>query len=125
LIDKVRLHAKEQLPQAYVANVLVAELTLDGRFLSFTELDTKALHHVILSRHTDAEVLAWIQAHARPTTTSEQQAWAEQIDRYRPDAALVEHRKNLYPEFPARVDIGSLSVLDMIDMDEGRLPIKD
>lgn len=68
LIDKVRLLAQGQLPQAYAANVLGTEFTLDGRFLAFTGLDAEALRRVILSNHTDDEVLAWVQEHARPTT---------------------------------------------------------
>jgi Domain of unknown function (DUF5069) len=125
LIDKVRLLAKGQLPQAYATNVLKDGLTLDGRFLSFTGLNAEALRQVILSSRTDEDVLAWVQKHARPTTAAEKQVWAEQIDRYRPDAALVEYRTRVYPELVAHVDVGSLSVLDLIDMDEGRLPIKD
>lgn len=68
LIDKVRLLAQGQLPQAYAANVLGTEFTLDGRFLAFTGLDAEALRRMILSNHTDDEVLAWVQEHARPTT---------------------------------------------------------
>jgi hypothetical protein len=37
----------------------------------------------------------------------------------------VEYRTRVYPELAARVDVSSLSALDMIDMDEGRLAIKD
>lgn len=125
LIDKVRLLAQGQLPRAYAANVLNAGLKLDGRFLSFAELNAEALRQAILSSHTDDEVLAWVQEHAKPTTAVEKYTWAEQIDHYRPDAALVEYRKRIYPELAAQVDVGSLSVLDLIDMDEGRLPIKD
>jgi hypothetical protein len=125
LIDKVRLLAQGKLPEAYIANVLGTGFTLDGRFLTFTELNATALRQVILSSRNDEEVLTWVREHARPTTALEKQAWAEQIDRYRPDAALVEYRKRVYPELAARVDVGSLSVLDLIDMDEGRLPIKD
>ena len=124
LIDKVRLLAQGQLPQAYAANVLKAELTLDGRFLTFTGLNAEVLRQAILSSRTDDEVLAWVQEHARPTTAEEKHTWAEQIDRYRPDAALVEYRKRVYPEVAAQVEVGSLSVLDLIDMDEGRRPIK-
>jgi Domain of unknown function (DUF5069) len=51
---------------------------------------------VILSSLTDDEVLAWVQEHAKPTTALEKHTWAEQIDRYRPDAALVEYRKRIY-----------------------------
>ena len=124
LIDKVRLLAQEQLPQAYAGNVLGTEFTLDGRFLTFTGLNAEALRQAILSSHTDDEVLAWVQEHARPTTAVEKHMWAEQIDRYRPDTALVEYRTRVYPELAAQVDVGSLSVLDLIDMDDRRLPIK-
>ena len=125
LIDKVRLLAQGQLPQAYATNVLGTGFTLDGRFLTFTGLNAEALRQVILSSLTDDEVLAWVQEHARPTTVAEKHTWAEQIDRYRPDAVLVEYRKRIYPGLATQVDVGSLSVLDLIDMDEGRLPIKD
>ncbi len=124
MIDKVRLLAQGQLPQAYVANVLKAGFTLDGRFLTFTGLNAEALRQAILSSRTDDEVLAWVQEHARPTTVAEKNTWADQIDRYRPDAALVEYRKRVYPELAAQIDVGSFSVLDLINMDEGRLPIK-
>ncbi len=124
LIDKVRLLAKGQLPQVYAANVLGAEFTLDGRFLAFTGLKAEALRQVIVSSRTDEEVLAWIRDHAKPATPIEKRAWAEQIDRYRPDAALAEYRRCIYQELAKRVDVGSLSVLDLIDMDEGRLPLR-
>ena len=65
LIDKVRLLAQGQLPQAYAANVLNAGLTLGGRFLFFTELNVEALRRVILSNRTDDEVLAWVQDPAK------------------------------------------------------------
>jgi Domain of unknown function (DUF5069) len=123
LIDKVRLHARGELPPPYVANLLGTGITLDGRFLAFTGLNAEALREAILSSRDDDEVLAWVQQHARPTTTLEQQAWAKEIDDYRPDGALLEYRQAMYPGLAARVDVGSLSVLDLIDMDEGRLPV--
>ena len=124
MIDKVLLLAQGQLPRAYAANVLGTGFTLDGRFLTFTGLNAEALRQVILSSRTDDEVLAWVQEHARPTTAAEKNTWAEQINGYRPDAALVEYRERVYPELAAQVDVGSLSVLDLIDMDERRLPNK-
>ena len=124
MIDKVLLLAQGQLPQAYAANVLGTGFTLDGRFLTFTGLNAEALRQVILSSRTDDEVLAWVQEHARPTTAAEKNTWAEQINGYRPDAALVGYRERVYPELAAQVDVGSLSVLDLIDMDERRLPNK-
>lgn len=122
LIDKVRLLATGQLPQAYAANVLGAEFTLDGRFLAFTGLNAEALRQAILSCRTDDEVLAWVQAHAKLANAAEKQAWADEIESYRPDAALIDYRRRMYPELAVKVDVSSLSVLDLIDMDEGRSP---
>jgi hypothetical protein len=121
LIDKVRLSAQGRLPQSYTANLLGVSYTLDGRFLAFTGLNAEALRQAIVESRTDDEVLAWVHQHANPATASEKQAWAEQIDRYRPNATLVEYRRKTYPDLAARVDVATLSVLDLIDMDEGRL----
>ena len=123
LIDKVRLHASGQLPHDYTANLLGDEYTLDGRFLAFTGLKAEALRHVIVSSRTDEEVLAWVEVHARPATRQKQRVWAQQIDRYRPDAALVDYRRRMYTDLAARIDVSSLSVLDLIDLDEGRMSL--
>jgi hypothetical protein len=125
LIDKVRLLAKGRLPSAYISNVLKDGITLDGRFMAFTGLNAEELRQAILSSQNDEEVLVWVQAHARPTTAQDKQAWAEQIDRYRPDEALIEYRKQMYSELASTIDVGAVSVLDLIDMDEGRLPLKN
>jgi hypothetical protein len=121
LIDKVRLSAQGRLPEAYAAHLLGGPSTLDGRFLAFTGLKAEELRQAIVSSRTDDDVLAWVQAHAKPATASDKHAWAEQIERYRPDAALVAYRRRTYPDLAARVDVATLSVLDLIDMDEGRL----
>jgi uncharacterized protein (DUF2336 family) len=89
---------------------------LDGWFLAFTELNAEALCQVILSSRTDDDVLVWVQNHARPTTDLEKQAWATEIDRYRPDTELVEYRKRLDPEVAEQVDVESLGVLDLVDI---------
>lgn len=88
LMDKVRLLARGQLPPSYAQNVFGDKTTLDGRLLLFTDLEPAALRGVILSTHSDEEVLAWIQDHARPASVSEKQTWAEQIQRDRPDPAV-------------------------------------
>lgn len=77
-----------------------------------------------MSSRSDQEVLAWVQGHAKPATASEKQAWAEQIELYRPDAALADYRRRMYPDLASKIDIDSISVLDLIDLDEGRLPVQ-
>ncbi len=123
LIDKIRLHAEGKLPREYVKNLLRPGATLDHRFLSFTGLDGEALRRAVLSSDTDEAVLAWVEQHARPHTDEEKRQWAEEIDQYRPDSALVKYRKEIYRELALKVDVANISVLDLIDMDEGRIPL--
>lgn len=124
LIDKVRLHARGQLQPEYRDNLLSQDPTkLDGRFLAFTGLDGEQLRRVILSETSDEAVLAWVERHARTHTPAEKDAWAEEIRAYRPDAARVAYRRQVYPDLAAKVDVESLDVFDLIDMDEGRLPM--
>ncbi|TAK08723.1 MAG: DUF5069 domain-containing protein [Candidatus Manganitrophaceae bacterium] len=123
LIDKIRLHAKGALPPEYVGNLLrPAGLTLDGRFLSFTGLDAEQFREAVLSEENDDAVLAWVERHAIPHTASEKEAWARAIAAARPTPETAEYRKKIYPELVAKVDLASINVLDMIDLDEGRIP---
>ncbi|MBI3812329.1 MAG: DUF5069 domain-containing protein [Nitrospirae bacterium] len=124
LIDKVRLHAKEKLPQEYVGNLLKPGLTLDGRFLTFTGLDAEELRRAILEPKTNEEVLAWVECHAKPHTKIEKQQWIAEIEVYRPDAERAQWRREAYKEVAAKVDPATLNVFDLIDMDEGRVSLK-
>jgi hypothetical protein len=122
LIDKVRLHARGTLPEEYVGQLLMPAPALDGRFLAFTGLDAERLRNAILSARTDDEVLAWVERHARPHSDAEKRAWAQDIVAYRPSPDRVHLRRERYPAVAAKVDVGAISVFDLIDLDEGRLP---
>ncbi|MHB8483469.1 MAG: DUF5069 domain-containing protein [Nitrospiria bacterium] len=125
LIDKVRLHARGELPPEYIGNLLQPGNTLaDQRLLLFTGLNGEQLRKAILSSKTDDEVLKWVEKNAIFHTDEEKQEWEEQIHAYRPNAEGIEKRKKVYSDLASKVDIGSLSVFDMIDMDEGRQPIR-
>lgn len=121
LIDKVRLHARGRLPPDYWPQLLGGEGTFDGRFVTFTGLDREALRTAILSSPHDAEVLAWVQQHAVPHTDAEILAWISAIDAYRPDPERARRRAQLYPEVDIRFDVATLSLFDLIDLDEGRI----
>jgi len=123
LIDKIRLHARGELPPEYHGNLLKPGRTLDAWFLTFTGLDGEQLQQAILSAGSNEEVLAWVEQHAVPHTADEKKEWADRIAAYRPDAEGAKSRKQNYPELSARLDIASLCVFDMIDMDEGRMPV--
>lgn len=123
LIDKVRLHAKGALPPEYVGHLLKPpEFTLDGRFLSFTGLDAEKLREAVLTAENDEAILAWVERYAIRHTAAEKEAWAKAIAAARPMPETVAYRKKMYPELAAQVDLGAINVLDMIDMDEGRIP---
>jgi hypothetical protein len=121
LIDKVRLHACGELPAEYFPQLLGPELTLDGRFLAFTGLHREALRAAILAAPDDAAVLTWVEHYATPHPNDEKRAWAAAIDAYRPDLERVARRAKAYPTVAARVDVGAISVFDLIDLDEGRI----
>lgn len=123
LIDKVRLHARGELPPEYIGNLLKPGRTLDSWFLTFTGLDAKQLRAAIVAATFDEVVLFWVEQYAIPHTDDEKKEWAERIAARRPDAEGVEIRKRNYPDLASRVDLASLNALDMIDMDEGRIPV--
>lgn len=124
LIDKIRLHANGELPAEYIGNLLGKGTTLDHRLIQFAGLEGEKLREAILASKSDNEVLAWVEKNGIPHTAEEKEAWIREISAYRPAPGMVEFRKKYYPELAAKVDIGTLNVFDMIDMDEGRIPVK-
>jgi hypothetical protein len=124
LIDKVRLHAQGKLPSEYITNLLEPGLTLDGRFLTFTGLDAEELRRGILNSKTDEEILAWIERHAKPHTDDDKRRWIAEIEAYRPNAERAKWRREVYKDIAAKIDPAELNLFDLIDMDEGRIPIK-
>ncbi len=121
MIDKIRLHARGKLPPEYIGNLLKPGLTLDGRLLAFTGLDAEELRRAILEAKTDEEVLVWVERHAKPQTKSEKQQWIAEIEVYRPSAEWAQWRREAYKEVAVKVDPATLSVFDLIDMDEGHV----
>ncbi|HSN03385.1 MAG TPA: DUF5069 domain-containing protein [Nitrospira sp.] len=123
LIDKVRAYAQGALPEVYHRNLLRPGVTLDGRFLAFTGLDGEALRQVVLSSAVDEPVMQWIARHARPHSEEEKQRWASEVDGYRASGRVLLYLQATAPELAAQLDFSRFSLLDLIDMDEGRLPI--
>jgi hypothetical protein len=124
LIDKVRLHAQGKLPREYIGNLLKPGLTLDGRLLTFTGIDAEELRRAILAAKTDEKVLAWVEKHARPHADGEKRRWIAEIEAYRPNAEWAKWRREVYKEIAAKIDPATLNLFDLIDMDEGHIPIK-
>ena len=123
LIDKVRLHASGHLPAEYVRNLLKPGLTLDGRFLKFTGVASNALQCAILSSQTDEAVLAWVDQHATSRSDAEKRAWSEKAAAFRPDPRVAKFLAESLAGLAAMLDVTAYPLFDLIDMDEGRLPI--
>jgi len=124
LIDKIRLHAQGKLPPKYIGNLLKPGTTLDGRFLTFTGLDAEGLRRAILASKTDKEILAWVERHAKSHPEPEKRQWVAEIETYRPNAEWAKWRREVYKDLATRVNPATLNLFDLIDMDEGRIPIK-
>jgi hypothetical protein len=124
LIDKVRLRAQGKLPPEYIGNLLKPGLTLDGRLLTFTGLDPEELRRSILAAKTDEEILTWVERHAKPHTDDDKRRWIAEIEAYRPNPEIAQWRREVYKDLATRVDPATLNLFDLIDMDEGCIPIK-
>ena len=125
LIDKIRLHAERKLPQEYIGNLLKPGLTFDGLLLSFLGIDAEAMKQAILSSKTDEEVLDWVEKHGKSRSPEEKKRWIKELEAIRPDPSFVERRKQTYPVLAGKIDLANVHSFDMVDMDEGRLPIPD
>ena len=123
LIDKVRAHARGMLPDAYHRNLLRPGLTLDGRLLTFTGIDGEALREIIITSTSDEPVLCWIAEHGHSHSDEEKQRWAKEVEAYRASGRVLMYLQATHPELAARVDFTRFSLLDLLDMDEGRLAI--
>ena len=83
------------------------------------------MRKTVLSSETDEAILAWIEKNARHHTDGEKHEWAKGVDSYRADAELTEYRKKIYPKLATQIDVGNISILDLIDLDEGRTSISE
>lgn len=91
----------------------------DRRFLDFTGLDPEALRVEIAAGRTDAEILAWVLAHARPARTADEiagwSAWMEQLTPDNDDSRAF-FAEVLHKNAPHRNDIRTW--FDWLELDD-------
>ena len=102
MLDKIRLHAADNLPQDYHANLGSG---FDGRILSFLWVEYPAVVERVKQGGNDEEILAWAFAQGRKPSTEEIEIWNE----------FMRKRES---GLGTRDDIQTL--FDYIDADEGR-----
>jgi gluconokinase len=123
MLDKIRLHAKGQLPAEYVANLGDTQPNLfDTRCCRFLGVSHADITTRTLQGGSDAEVLAWTHAHGTPRTDEECEIWnGFLIKRGWRDASTARLRQRI-----AEYSLQSKPIqtfFDFIDFDEGRDPV--
>jgi hypothetical protein len=123
MLDKIRLHAAEQLPEVYQANLGDGQfLTLDGRCCRFLGLRYADLREHTLAGGTDEDVLAWAHARGTPRTDEE----CHMFNRFLLKFGWRDERSAVLPQ--RIIDSGLQgkpieTILDHIEYDEGRDPV--
>ncbi|MEA3211862.1 MAG: hypothetical protein QOE70_4919 [Chthoniobacter sp.] len=119
MFDKIRLHAADQLPTDYQANLGSG---FDGRALSFLWIEYPALIERVKAGGTDEEILEWAFTQGRRPSAEEIEVWNDFMRKRGwndESSAKLETRKR-ESGFEARADIATF--FDYIDADEGRDP---
>jgi hypothetical protein len=120
MLDKIRLHARGDLPEAYHNNL---GREFDGHCLTFLHIEYAALRERVLAGGSDEEILEWCFTNGRRPSTGEidifngfmqKAGWRDpSSERLGP---LLE-RSGL-----AHLDRQCATRFDFIDFDEGRTP---
>ncbi len=130
MLDKIRLHARGELPADYVGNLGDAKPTVfDGRLcrflrVPFAEIQT---HTLANPSATDAEILAWTEAHAvaaghAPRTDEECEIFCAFLAKrgWRDSGAPILAQRAAEPAVAGKP---IACMFDYIDFDEGRDPV--
>jgi gluconokinase len=120
MLDKIRLHEKNVLPQIYVKHL---GTDFDGRCLRFLGVKYDDVKRLVLAGEKDEAVLDWCLKNGRKPTEEEIETWSgfmmkrgwrdEASDRiiFRLKESGIEHR-----------DKDAVTMFDFIDIDENRTP---
>lgn len=119
MLDKIRLHARGELPEDYHKN-LGAHRSADGALCNFLRIHYRDLRERVLQGGTDEEVLKWCFEKGRKPNEGDLFVWnafASKIG-FRDFASetLAEHKRKA--GIPDRADIATMP--DMMDFEEGR-----
>lgn len=118
MLDKIRLHARGELPPDYIPNL---GREYDLRCVRLLGVQYPAVVERTLEGDTDAEVLEWCWKTGRQPSEEELEVWNEFMrKRGWKDVATPRLQQRLAEGgFQDRTDIETL--FDYIDLDEGRL----
>lgn len=118
MLDKIRLHAKGELPPLWAAAKGVTR-GFDQRCCSFLKVDYSALEARVIQGGTDEEILEWAFAEGRKPSEEEIEVWNGFMMKLGWRDATAERVRIRLAEsgFP---EGAVLTMFDFIDLDEGR-----
>jgi hypothetical protein len=123
MLDKIRLHAAEKLPEDYLAQLGDTQFfTLDGRCCRFLGVRYEEVRKCVLEGGTDEEILIWVHACGATRTDEECHVWNRFI-------AKLGWRDERSAVLPQRIRESGLegkpieTLIDHIEFDEGRDPV--
>ncbi len=126
MLDKTRLHAAGQLPADYHNNLGDPRPTLlDARCCGFIGMPYGAIRERTLAGGTDAEILAWAQAHANIPSPSLNPAICEAWSRFLQKLGWRDERSAFLRSRVVELQQTHLPIetfFDLIDYDEERDP---
>ena len=125
LLDKIRLHAADQLPADYVPLLGDTQFyTLDGRCCRFLGLPYAQIKARALEGGSDEEILAWVHEHGAARTDEECHVW----NRFIAKLGWRDERSAVLPQRIVDSDLTGKpieTIIDHIEYDEGRDPVAE
>lgn len=117
MLDKIRLHAKGELPEEYQPNLGKG---FDGSCLSFLQIDYGNLVERTKKGETDEQLLAWCFAKGRKPSEYDIQVWNEYMRKrgWRDELSDILARRKRETGMAERAEIQTM--FEFIDADEGR-----
>ena len=119
MLDKIRLHADEQLPQDYHANL---GRGFDEKCTSFLRVDYDQLVQRVNRGGTDEEILQWCFDNGQRPSEDDVYVWNEFMRKrgWNDEVSEILERRKKEAGMTDRSDIQT--AFQFIDADEGRLP---
>lgn len=117
MLDKIRVHARGELPAEYRPNLGNG---FDEFCTAFLQIDYECLKQRVLAGGSDDEILAWCFEHGRRPTENDLFVWNDFMRKrgWHDDVSETLARRKNESGFADRADI--CTMFDFIDADEGR-----
>ena len=117
MLDKIRVHARDELPEDYRPNLGKG---FDAKCCAFLHLDYADVAERVKNGATDDEMLEWAFANGRHPTEDEITMWNEFMRKFgwRDQAAEILERRKREAGMQDRAEIETM--FQFIDADEGR-----